>query len=512
LGCVVAVGVYLRCAGLGEKIYWHDEAYTSLRASGHNAEETIAVVFDGREKTVVGLQEYQRDNDDRTVSDTVLSLASEDSEHPPLYFVLTRFWMRGFGSSPAQVRSLSALFGILALPAFYWLARELFPGKTAAGLGLALFSLSPFHLLFAQEARQYSLWTLITLLSSAALLRAMRGATSWVVYALSVVAGLYTHLFFTLVLASHVVFMATTEGFRLTPRWSRFLGAIVFGLLAFSPWIVIVASDLSRINSANDWASVQADWSYMVKTWMMHFASPFVDTGSGGRRHSYVRVLALALLGYSLYRLVREGPRLGAAFALSTIAVPAIALALPDLVLGGVRSATGRFLVPCHIGSGLAVSGLLSSRVAGPGRLWSTRIWRGVALALLFAGAWSCLLISRSEAWWNKDTNRVNARVVATINQADRPLVILSDPYPTNLGDLLAFTHLLDSKVVFQPITGSLVPELGGGFSDVFVFNPPEALIRELRQGRYEIEEDESRVLWRVSVPSRWRAPPGTRE
>jgi uncharacterized membrane protein len=408
--------------------------------------------------------------------------------------------MRGFGNSPAEVRSLSVLFGILAFPGLYWLSRELFEGKTAAWLGLALFSLSPFHVLYAQEARQYSLWTLTFLLSSAALLRAMRRNTvsSWAVYGLAVAAGLYTHLFFALALVSHAVFMATIEGFRLTPRSFRFLCSVGGGLLAFSPWIVLVIMDFFQIHYANDWASVQASWSYLVKTWMVHFASPFVDSGSQGRVDSSLRVVALVLIGYSLYCLVKEGPRRNAAFVLSTIAVPAIALALPDLILGGVRSATGRFLVQCHIGSALSVYYLLSSRVAGRGKWWSTQVWRGAALALLLAGAWSCLVISRSETWWNKDTNRVNAGVVATINRADRPLLILSDPYPTTVGDVLSLSHLLDAEVRLQPITGSQVPELAEGFSDFFVFNPPEALIRELRQRQYELEEDESRILWRI--------------
>lgn len=42
---------------------------------------------------------------------------------------------------------------------------------------MALIAVSPFHVLYAQEAREYSLWTVTILLSSAALLRAMRVKT-----------------------------------------------------------------------------------------------------------------------------------------------------------------------------------------------------------------------------------------------------------------------------------------------------------------------------------------------
>jgi uncharacterized membrane protein len=497
---LLSAGLYFRYTGLSEKLYWHDEAYTSLRASGYTAAEMIARVFDGTQKSIDEIQEFQRHNEEKTLGDTVVSLASEDSEHPPLYYLFVRFWMHWFGDSPAAVRSLSVVFALLAFPVLYWLCRELFEMQSAAWLAVALLSLSPFHVLYAQEARQYSLWTLTILSSGAALLRARRRMTksSWAMYGLVLTAGLYTHLFFVLVLASHIVFTATTEGFRLTRRSALFVWTVLGGLLAFSPWIIIVVADFYRIHVANDWASVNAGWSYLFRLWIFHFASPFVDFDPNGWLGYSLRLTALTLIGYSFYYLFRTGPKEAWTFVLATIAVPAVALILPDLVLGGVRSATGRFLAPCHVGSLLSVSYFLASHIADR-EARSRRFWRSATIALLLAGAWSCLLISSSNAWWNKDTNRVNAQVVDRINQADRPALFFSDPYPTNLGDVLSLSHLLDSKVRFYLVLGSNLPDRSEAFSDFFLFNPSDALLEELRQRQLQLEAHAPRILWRIA-------------
>ncbi len=69
------------------------------------------------------------------------------------------------------MRSLPAIISLLAFPCIHWLCLELFEESITGSVAIAVIAVSPFHLAYAQEARQYSLWVLITLLSSEALLR-----------------------------------------------------------------------------------------------------------------------------------------------------------------------------------------------------------------------------------------------------------------------------------------------------------------------------------------------------
>jgi len=68
---------------------------------------------------------------------------------------------------PGAIRSLSAIISLLVFPGVYWLL----PGIWVVNgwIAIALIAVSPFHILYAQEAREYSLWTVTIALSSAAL-------------------------------------------------------------------------------------------------------------------------------------------------------------------------------------------------------------------------------------------------------------------------------------------------------------------------------------------------------
>ncbi len=91
----------------------------------------------------------------------------------------------------------------------YWLCLELFNDKLTPWIATGLMAVSPFHLLYAQEARQYSLLTLMVLISSVTLLRAVRinNLSNWIAYTLTIIIGLYIHLFFILVPLGYSIYM-----------------------------------------------------------------------------------------------------------------------------------------------------------------------------------------------------------------------------------------------------------------------------------------------------------------
>jgi len=170
---ILILGILFRFVNLDRKVYWYDETITSLRLAGYTKEEFTEQVA-GRIIDIKTLQKYQRINSDRGVADTVKALAVGNPEQPPLYYAIARFWVQWFGDSIAVTRSLSATISLLVFPGIYWLCLELFNMPMVGLIAVALVAVSPFHVLYAQEARPYSLFTVMILLSSWAFLRAMR--------------------------------------------------------------------------------------------------------------------------------------------------------------------------------------------------------------------------------------------------------------------------------------------------------------------------------------------------
>jgi hypothetical protein len=82
----------------------------------------------------------------------------------PLDYVLTHFWILG-GRQEAWVRLPAVIFGMLTLPLTFQLGRSLF-GRTEGMLFMALFTLSPFHIRYSQEARPYALGVLGVILTA----------------------------------------------------------------------------------------------------------------------------------------------------------------------------------------------------------------------------------------------------------------------------------------------------------------------------------------------------------
>jgi len=134
LGAVVLGGSALRFYGLDAQSLWNDEL-SSWRQSHH---ETIpAVIEQGVRPT----------------------------PYPPAFPVLLYFVEKYVGESETALRIPSAVAGVLAIIATFFLARQLYSvreGMVAAGL--MAFSYQPVY--YSQEARAYSLLLLFSILSS----------------------------------------------------------------------------------------------------------------------------------------------------------------------------------------------------------------------------------------------------------------------------------------------------------------------------------------------------------
>lgn len=133
--------------------------------------------------------------------------------HPPLYYELLHFWMRLFGTSELAIRSLSAFAGVLIIPIGYLIVRKI-AGLRAAILASFVLALAPFLIRYSQEARMYGLLGLFLLLALYAVTEiAERPKRTWpyVLYTLSIAAGLYTHYFTVLAVLAFWLYFVLLE-------------------------------------------------------------------------------------------------------------------------------------------------------------------------------------------------------------------------------------------------------------------------------------------------------------
>ncbi|MCL4389952.1 MAG: glycosyltransferase family 39 protein [Patescibacteria group bacterium] len=76
--------------------------------------------------------------------------------HPPLYYLILKFWDSFFGYGEISSRFLSVVFGTMAVAFVYLIGKRLFSKKV--GLVAALFlSVNPLAVYYSQEARMYAL-------------------------------------------------------------------------------------------------------------------------------------------------------------------------------------------------------------------------------------------------------------------------------------------------------------------------------------------------------------------
>ncbi|MEG4231108.1 glycosyltransferase family 39 protein [Microcoleus sp. Pol11C3] len=529
---VLVIGILFRFANLDRKFYWVDETYTSLRVSGYTEAEMLKEISYQKITSPSDLQKYQQINSEKTVRDTLNSLATEDPQHPPLYYVLARYWAQWFGSSVAAMRSLVAVISLLVFPAIYWLAWELFESSAVAWMAIAIFAISPYHILFAQEARQYSLWTVTTILSTAALLRAMRATDAnqnpiwlvyhWTIYAVMTTMGFYTHLLFVCVAAAHAIYVAVIANWRDIKTFIAYYVAALIALIGFRPSLINTVENFPQIRSTTAWLE-QTNFLRLVSRWVGSVSIAFFDIGIDGTANATqlallipVGMMILALVGYALYYLCRQTPKRVWLIVWLLIATTALFLAVPDIIKGGRRSANPRYLVPCYVGIQLAVAYLLYAKISNYlDNLKQQKLWKIIIVAVFSAGIISGGVSSQADIWWNKGSGWLRTLEVATtINQASNPLII-SD---TNIVYLMPLSYYLQPKVklLIEPRCYTSCyknrelakkkpqpPQIPGVFTELFLYRPSKALRSAIQQQNYQIDPADTNVelnLWKITT------------
>ena len=445
---LILLGIYVRCANLEEKVYTVDEVRGVARASGYVESTLVDTFYTGDIITGNQLQQYQVPTAENSLGNALSALAG-NPEHPPLYYLLMRFCLQLF-QVPVAARWLAVGLGLLLLPAVYWLCQELFGSAAVGWSAIALIAVSPFHVLIAQEARQYTLWALLAVVSSAFLLRSLRQNSwqQWIAYGVTAALGMYSHLFFLWVLLTHGLYVLLVEH-RITQRLLRYLVVSVGVGVAFVPWVWVVVTQLSRLEKTTRWASTyKTNLISRAEYWLHNLGIVFVDfdwSVSFTNPFSYAVLVGVA---YSTYQLCRRTPKRVWLFVVLLMFISTLAQVVPDTLNGGRRSLLPRYSVTAYLGIELAVAYAITQvsnyskplRFSSHGHLrwdaWKNwRHWtekrRGyqtAVSALLLGGAVSSLLITQSMGW-GKGSSASILPAAPLINAVAQPIVLTDVDY-----------------------------------------------------------------------------------
>lgn len=207
--------------------------------------------------------------------------------NPPLYYFLLHYWMKPFGTSEIAMRSLSLVFfAITIYIADLFLVNVLKIKNKRTWIYLLLFSLNPFLLYYAFEARMYALVALLTMLSFYYFATKHKR-----LYTLFTTLGLYTHYFFIFVLASQWLYLVTIEKKTLKQTFIK----IAYPFLFFLPWLLYVSPTIVT-KTAHFW--MQKATLYDILT-----APALLLTGYERNYYSFYTI-SIVLLSFFLFFVI----------------------------------------------------------------------------------------------------------------------------------------------------------------------------------------------------------------
>ncbi|GEM_PF-1144362 len=212
LAVILALGAFLRFFRIGQQSYWSDEVQSIWTVSGY--------------------------------AGTILENITQN-HHGTLHFTLLWLWSKIGGWGEAWTRSLSVIAALVTFWLLYVLARRI-AGRNIAIWSTLLLAISPFHIWFSQEVRNYVFLHLFSVLSMIFLLEIVdkkddelgwfpkrERVWPWIGFILASIAALLCNLAALFLLAFQGIYILIRR-----PRLSLRLAVVaVLIFLVLFPWI-----------------------------------------------------------------------------------------------------------------------------------------------------------------------------------------------------------------------------------------------------------------------------------
>ncbi|MFH1037804.1 MAG: glycosyltransferase family 39 protein [PVC group bacterium] len=277
---ILLAGLFLRLYQLGSESLWFDEGGTIRTA--------------------------------RMSITQIVEKSSSKDFHPPFYYFILHYWAALFGYSEISIRLLSSIFGLLSIAMIYMAGKLLFD-RSAGLIAALILSLSQFHIYFSQEARMYTLITLLSLCSMVSFLLLLRTQNFFRMagYMLSNILLLYTHNFGFLIITAQNIFMLTLFlRFRRAGEFTfiKWIILQIIPVLFFLPWLRIVI---------NQWTRIQKNW-WMGPVSLRSIQQTLLDYSGGPVLYVLFFVLVIIVIFISFFQTQNKRKIISNLFKCST--------------------------------------------------------------------------------------------------------------------------------------------------------------------------------------------------
>lgn len=215
----------LRLLNIEQKNMWFDEVYT-----WHLSQKTIKEIFIG----------------------------SAGDIHPPLFYILLKYWTYLFSDTVFSMRLLSVLLGVFSLVFIYKISIRILKSDYLVLFVFILYALSPLNIYYSQEVRMLNLNLFLCLGSVYFFLKYTESQVyrNGLPYLLFSILAVYTHYFAFLVIFTQVLIVLYNyfrkKDAQLLKRYPVYIIAI---LIMYVPWIPVM---LSQVSKGQPWRTEQS--------------------------------------------------------------------------------------------------------------------------------------------------------------------------------------------------------------------------------------------------------------
>lgn len=527
---LIVLGISLRLLGLPQKNISCDESLTLIRTSGHNVQELLQDTFRKGIITFSELNQYQYITPEQPLRNTLDALR-DHPEHSPLYYLMAHFWRRFLGESIVTTRWLSLLISLITLPLLYWLCRKLFKSPKIGWIAVAVFSISPMHIYYANDAREYSLWILTTILCTLSLLFALEGKSRfWSLYGITLCLNLYTYLFSPLLLLAHGTYILLIQRLQLNKIVLLWLGIALTNFVLFLLW-PFVFTEHYKIFATTGFAQASLSPFNLFTAWIQNLTFIFFDSSVLVQPESsdsafWIGLILMVCIGLSAKSMFKESNQ--AALLLSILMIVSfIPLAMIDLYMSWRISSQIRYLIPLHIAEQLFVAYGLSKMIDywmdHKKTVFNTS--KQVIIQLMIIGLFCYpIAIQVSQTWQGKHEgfwySANYGPVVSVLNQSQNSLLINTSS--ASLCYMLAMSHSLNPQISllllsgFHPLKNTIhtIGPFQKDFDQIFIFDifnvaeRYELPFEDVTQRQLKVQTQSSHLrvqtqrfqLWKLSI------------
>jgi 4-amino-4-deoxy-L-arabinose transferase-like glycosyltransferase len=384
----------------------------------------------------------------------LIRLCAQKDASPPLFYLLTAATVR-LGGDEAHLRLVSVLASLGLVWLTYRIGR-LFMARGESTLAAGFVALSPFQLMFAQEARTYALVACLATASFYFFLRAavLGRRRDWIPYVVVSTLALYTQSIALLGFGVQGA-LVVLDG-RARRRIVPWLGGLAAVGLLYLPWVFVSMTQMSRLSHSHWYLEPPTPHSvFQVLRSVFLSPIPLVAADPTALRPglsawipaplAHLVLLALPLVPL----LVAARQAFGGGERAAFLRILALAVVLPLLAVFAVSFRTPLWLPRYFVLLTPALSLLLAAGIHGLAPRGLAVAW---GTAFLIVQTYAC---HRYDTDYTKEPWRDVARMIAHDARSGRTAVLVPfdlDPYRfynTRLGTPVAAFEVSHPEVPF---------------------------------------------------------------